>query len=86
LEELLAELWQQCLGVPRVGIFDNFFELGGQSLMASQLVVRINERLGVEMPVETLFAAPRIAELAERIVELDSGEATDAYEAETSNA
>jgi hypothetical protein len=50
------------------------------------LVVRINERLGVEMPVETLFAAPRIAELAERIVELDSGEATDAYEAETSNA
>lgn len=70
LDELLIDLWQQCLGVPRIGIDDNFFALGGQSLMASQLMVRVNERLGVELSVEVLFTAPTVAALADRIVEL----------------
>ncbi len=69
LEQMLADIWQQCLGVPQVGVFDDFFALGGQSLMASQLMVRISEALGTDCTVDQLFSAPTIAALAEAIIE-----------------
>ncbi|GAB4384103.1 MAG: hypothetical protein Kow00121_47110 [Elainellaceae cyanobacterium] len=70
LEKSLVDLWSQLLGRKQVGIQDNFFELGGHSLMATQLVSRIRDRFQVELPLRSLFEAPTIAELAQKIAAL----------------
>ena len=67
LEELLAAIWAEVLGVDRVGIHDNFFELGGHSLLAMQAIVRIQKQISAVIPIRTLFGAPTIAEFAEVI-------------------
>ncbi|HSK79061.1 MAG TPA: non-ribosomal peptide synthase/polyketide synthase, partial [Thermoanaerobaculia bacterium] len=66
-EARVAGLWEAVLGVPRVGISDNFFELGGHSLLATQLVSRVREAFGVEIPLRALFEDPTVAGLAARI-------------------
>lgn len=66
-EEILAQIWQELLGVEGVGRHDNFFALGGHSLMAMQVAARIQARLGVQAPIRWLFQHPTIAELARKI-------------------
>lgn len=63
-EEMLASLWCDVLGVPRVGVHDSFFSLGGDSLVGTQLVSRIRKTFDVELPVRALFDAPTVGELA----------------------
>lgn len=67
LEASLAELWTHLLGREQVGIHDNFFELGGHSLLATQFVSRIRNRFGVELPLRSVFEAPTISQLAQKI-------------------
>ncbi len=67
VEEQLADMWQDLLGVKKVGRNDSFFRLGGHSLVALQLINRVKEAFDVEIPAEASFEAPTIAELAERI-------------------
>lgn len=69
IEEVLAELWGQVLGVERVGVTDNFFLLGGHSLVAGRLVARLRDSLGVEIPISCVFEAPTVEGLALRVVE-----------------
>ena len=66
-EELLASLWQGLLKVKSVGRSDNFFELGGHSLLATQLVTRIRDIFGVEVPVRKIFEQNILSELAREI-------------------
>ncbi|BAZ09546.1 amino acid adenylation domain-containing protein [Calothrix sp. NIES-4071] len=72
-EELLATLWQALLQVKFVGRRDNFFELGGHSLLATQLVARIRDSFGVELPVRKVFEQSVLSELATVIDKAASG-------------
>ncbi len=63
-EELLATLWQDVLHVQQVGALDNFFDLGGHSLLATQLVSRVRDAFGVELPLRQIFETPVLADLA----------------------
>ncbi|MGQ0593712.1 MAG: amino acid adenylation domain-containing protein [Gammaproteobacteria bacterium] len=64
VDQALVEIWTEVLGAKSIGIHDNFFDLGGHSLSAIQVMVRLQDRFNVELPVASLFEAPTIAELA----------------------
>jgi amino acid adenylation domain-containing protein len=80
LEELLAGVWADVLGVERVGVHDDFFEMGGQSILATQLISKIQQILPIELPLRTIFEAPTVAQLAVAIEQsqqsLDDAEMT----------
>ncbi|SMC88949.1 non-ribosomal peptide synthetase [Lentzea albidocapillata] len=61
VEERLAALWCELLGVTAVGPQDNFFQLGGHSLLTYQLVARIRQVLGADIALSDFFADPTIA-------------------------
>jgi acyl transferase domain-containing protein len=63
-ESVLAELWQELLGVSRIGVHDNFFELGGHSLLGTQILARLRQGFGVSLELNALFQHQTIAELA----------------------
>ncbi|HTE55678.1 MAG TPA: amino acid adenylation domain-containing protein [Kofleriaceae bacterium] len=66
-EEALAAIWSALLGVDRVGLDDDFFALGGHSLRATQLLARVRDGLGVELPVRAVFESPTLAAMAGRV-------------------
>ncbi|MCP2727565.1 non-ribosomal peptide synthetase [Limnofasciculus baicalensis] len=66
-EELLAGIWQDVLGLEKVGIYDNFFDLGGHSLRAMQAIALIRKVFAKELPLIALFDTPTIADIAQRI-------------------
>ncbi|SEN19184.1 amino acid adenylation domain-containing protein, partial [Stigmatella aurantiaca] len=66
-EELVAGIWAQLLGVPRVGRHDNFFALGGHSLLAMQTASRLRNAFQMELPLRWLFEAPTVSALAQRV-------------------
>ncbi|ORA28632.1 non-ribosomal peptide synthetase, partial [Mycobacterium branderi] len=69
VEEILAGIYAQVLGVERVGVDDSFFDLGGDSLSAMRLIAALNTGMDVDVSVRTLFEAPTVAQLASRIGE-----------------
>ena len=67
LEEEIAALWREVLGVEGVGIGDDFFELGGHSLLATRVLSRLGDDFGVEIPLHALFEEPTVAGLAQSL-------------------
>lgn len=63
-EQIIADIWANTLGLPKISLHDNFFELGGHSLLATQVMVRVRKTMGVELPLRALFENPTVAKLA----------------------
>ncbi len=69
-EKRLVEIWEQILGVDKIGIHDNFFELGGHSLLATSVHSHIKAEFSAELPLKVFFEEATISYLAQQI---DSG-------------
>jgi phthiocerol/phenolphthiocerol synthesis type-I polyketide synthase E len=67
LEEQIVELWRQVLGIEEVDIQESFLELGGNSLMAVQLISRVRDVFGVDLPVGEFLRSPTITAMAEAV-------------------
>ncbi|WPP02038.1 amino acid adenylation domain-containing protein [Pseudomonas sp. HR96] len=82
VEQTLARLWAQALGLEQVGRDEHFFELGGHSLLATQVVAQINQQCAVQLALRDFFAASDLAALARHVEQLQaqtlSSEALDA--------
>ncbi|WP_329286083.1 amino acid adenylation domain-containing protein [Streptomyces sp. NBC_00691] len=66
-EALVVELWQEVLGVPRVGVLDDFLALGGDSLLVTRVAARIRADVGLDMSIRDVFESPTPAALAARV-------------------
>ncbi|MFL6335978.1 MAG: amino acid adenylation domain-containing protein [Pyrinomonadaceae bacterium] len=67
VEASVANIWQELLGIERVGVYDDYFELGGHSLLATQIVTRVRAAFNVDLPLRTLFEEPTVASMAHTI-------------------
>jgi acyl transferase domain-containing protein/acyl carrier protein len=74
IECRIADIYQELLGIDRVGINDNFFDLGGHSLTGIQLISKLRQNFQVELSVPSLFESPSVAELALVVEEMLIGE------------
>ncbi|WP_189457513.1 amino acid adenylation domain-containing protein, partial [Aquimarina muelleri] len=63
-EKKLVIIWEELLGVDKIGVSDNFFELGGHSLLATRLVSKIRKDMELEITVKSIFTHPKIADLS----------------------
>ncbi|MFE9402181.1 amino acid adenylation domain-containing protein [Streptomyces sp. NPDC006530] len=70
IQELIASIWQDILGVEKVSAHDNFFSLGGHSLLIVKAVARLEAALGVRIRLTLLFECPVLGDLAERLEEI----------------
>ncbi len=70
LENKLAQIWQDILNLPRIGIYDDFFAFGGSSLLVVQVIARLTTDLQLELPVRDFFANPTVAASAAHLERL----------------
>ncbi|HKG20608.1 MAG TPA: SDR family oxidoreductase, partial [Blastocatellia bacterium] len=78
IQMTIARIWQEQLGIDRLGINDNFFELGGNSLIGLKIISLLRKELGVEIPIVALFEGPTVSALA-RVISSD-GKQGESYE------
>ncbi len=72
-EQTIAEIWQQVLGIEKVGIHDNFFDLGGHSLLVAKVIAPLRSAFPVEFPMGSLFERPTVHLLSKMILEEQKG-------------
>jgi len=73
LEQTVAGLWQELLGVQKIGLHDNFFEMGGHSLLLVQLHYRLQTALSRDVPITTLFQYPTVSALTRHLSDSPAG-------------
>jgi amino acid adenylation domain-containing protein len=76
LEETIAAIWREVLGVERVGVNDSFFDLGGHSLLLTQVHGKVRERVASDVPLMVLFRFPTVRSLAEHLGSASGEEAS----------
>ncbi|MEM9292780.1 MAG: amino acid adenylation domain-containing protein [Acidobacteriota bacterium] len=82
VEERLATLWRELLGVTEVGVTHTFFELGGDSLLATRVLARLRESFDVELTLATFFASPTVEGLAVAVREAQQAPSDQSAEEE----
>ncbi|WP_158678615.1 thioester reductase domain-containing protein [Streptomyces sulphureus] len=85
-EEAVAAVWREVLGTRDIAPDEDFFEVGGHSLRAVRVLLRLRERLGVDLPVQTFFAAPTVSALAAEFDRATGGAVHEAAEPEGDDA
>ena len=73
VETVVAGIWAEALRLDRVGVLDDFFALGGHSLLSTQVMARVREAFGVDVPLHRLFAGPTVAALSRALAEAGRG-------------
>jgi acyl transferase domain-containing protein/2-polyprenyl-3-methyl-5-hydroxy-6-metoxy-1,4-benzoquinol methylase/acyl carrier protein len=68
VEYTLTTIWQNLLGIEKVGIHDNFFELGGHSLLATRLLKQLGDTFEIELPLQSLFEFPTVETLSRTLI------------------
>ncbi|HEY6351410.1 MAG TPA: amino acid adenylation domain-containing protein [Candidatus Angelobacter sp.] len=74
VELQLAGIWQEFLGVVKIGLDDNFFDLGGHSLLIARVRIKLRDTLGQDLPIIDFFAFPTIRTMARRLEQPEQGE------------
>ncbi|HEX8355631.1 MAG TPA: condensation domain-containing protein, partial [Pyrinomonadaceae bacterium] len=64
-EEILCAVWEEVLGISRIGVRDNFFDLGGHSLLATQVISRVKQIFEVELSLRNVFESPTVEGMAD---------------------
>jgi amino acid adenylation domain-containing protein len=77
IEEMLARIWAEVLGIEQIGIHDNFFTLGGHSLLATKLMFQVSQTFQVDLPLRCLFETPTVAGLSVAIAQHQQTRGTD---------
>jgi amino acid adenylation domain-containing protein len=73
VEDTLTGFWAEVLRLDQVGIHDNFFELGGNSLLATQVISRVNDAFNVNLSLQSLYETQTVAELATTVIQGQAG-------------
>ncbi|NJO90824.1 MAG: hypothetical protein HC831_19045 [Chloroflexia bacterium] len=68
-ETVVAEIWQDLIGIDKIGINDNFYELGGHSLLATQMIARFKEAFSIELTLNRFMEVQTVKEMALIIIE-----------------
>jgi acyl carrier protein len=76
IEEKIVDVWQELLGIDRVGVCDNFFEMGGNSLIGLKIMTRLRKELNMNLPVTALFEAPTVQTFA-KLISREEAESPD---------
>jgi acyl carrier protein len=71
----LADIWKQILRIPEVSALDNFLDLGGHSLMASEILTRVNQVFQVSLPLLQLYETPTLEGMAAAVVQAQTEQA-----------
>lgn len=66
-EKVIADIWQQVIGVNQIGIYDNFFDLGGHSLLINQILFQLQKNFQVDLSLQDLFNTSTIVDIVELI-------------------
>ena len=69
IESRLVQIWSEVLSIDQVGVNDNFLDLGGHSLAATRVVSQVIKHFQVDLPLQSLFQSPTVAEMARLITE-----------------